>query len=134
MAKINMGQKIVCDGHYLNSESGDRVRCDRELQPGTNAIVNKEGVMGHFCECCHDPARMRTIAAGLGSSQEEFYQRWQKLDPAQKFLGSKLAKKNGNGKGKPAAAAESGPPATGDQTPADVASTQNAWPPAEDQE
>lgn len=136
MAKIDLGSKIVCDGHYIDSD-GKRVHCERELPAGTHAIVNRVGVMGHHCEMCHDPERTKAIAAGLGISTEEMYERWHKLDAAQKALDDKLAKatkKNGNGKGKPAAATESEPADNGEVKPADVASTQGEWPPAEDKE
>lgn len=73
MSRHNLGHQIVCDGKY-KGEDGSAALCGAELHPGTQAVINKVGIMGHFCELCYDPAKAEALAKRLDMTMAELHE------------------------------------------------------------
>ena len=78
---------IICDGKYHDGE--EVIPCEKELHPGTHAVINKVGVLGHHCDFCHDPLKTQQLAKDLGYSEDEFRGRFHTFASAEKALTAK---------------------------------------------
>lgn len=67
--RTSQAHKVICDGKF--TVGNKIVMCNAELHPETKAVINRNGILGHHCDFCHDPARTALLATKLGKTEPQ---------------------------------------------------------------